>query len=173
MGIFCEAKNKGFLFWDATRIMQNIQDVENSKKILPQKDKMMLSTIDTNLDLGLERYRDGDVDDDESTEINMEKNNENQSFDDENLDLIMEEYEMQDGHNGLLYNLIKENDCGSLSKEMKEHYIIDDPIITDADVMISECELGLDVQIEFETDNFSSNSSNNAIYVIKVILNLD
>ncbi len=48
-GLFCEAKNNGFLFWDATRIMQNIQDVENSKKILSQRDEMMLTTIETNL----------------------------------------------------------------------------------------------------------------------------
>ncbi len=48
--------------------MQNIQDVENSKKILPRKEYMMLSTVDTNLDLGLERFRNGDVDDDESSE---------------------------------------------------------------------------------------------------------
>jgi hypothetical protein len=35
---FFKAKNKGFLFWDATTIMKNIQDVKNSKKTLPQKD---------------------------------------------------------------------------------------------------------------------------------------
>ena len=87
---FCDAKNNGLLFWDATRIMQNIQDVENSKKILPRKDDMMLSTVDTNLDLGLERFRNGDVDDDESSELNMEHNDKNQGLDDENLDLIME-----------------------------------------------------------------------------------
>jgi hypothetical protein len=34
--------------------------------------------------LGLERYKKGDIDDDESTEINMEKNNENKGFNNEN-----------------------------------------------------------------------------------------
>ncbi len=56
---------------------------------------------------------------------------------------------------------------------MKDLYIIDDPINTDADVMIRECEVGLDVQSQFETDCSSFNSSNNASDVIKVILNLD
>jgi hypothetical protein len=92
---FCEAKNNGFLFWDATRIMQNIQDVENSKKILPQRDEMMLTTIETNLDLGLERYRNIDVDD-ESTDLTMERDNNIQTFDEDNLDLIMEEFEIQE-----------------------------------------------------------------------------
>jgi hypothetical protein len=133
---------------------------------------MMLSTVDTNLDLGLERFRNGDVDDDESSELNMENNDKNQGLDDKNLDLIMEEYEMQDSQNGLFSNLIKENDCGTLSKEMKDLYIIDDPINTDADVMINECEIELDGQ-DFETGSSSFNSSNKASDVIKVILNLD
>ncbi len=75
--------------------MQNIQDVENSKKILPQRDEMMLTTIETNLDLGLERYRNIDVDD-ESTDLTMERDNNIQTFDEDNLDLIMEEFEIQE-----------------------------------------------------------------------------
>ncbi len=64
--------------------MKNIQDVKNSKKTLPQKDWNLWTTFETNLDLGLERYKKGDIDDDESTEINMEKNNENKGFNNEN-----------------------------------------------------------------------------------------
>ncbi len=149
--------------------MQNIQDVENSKKILPQRDEMMSTTIETNLDLGLERYRNIDVDDDESTDLTKEKDNNNQTFDEDNLDLIMEEYEIQESQNGLSNSLTKENDVGNLSKEMKEHYIIDDPINTDAVVTLSESEYVLETESLVENEYPSHNSSNTTSDIVKVI----
>jgi len=38
MDFFCEAHEKGSLYWDSRRIMQNFQDVENSKKIVSIQD---------------------------------------------------------------------------------------------------------------------------------------
>jgi hypothetical protein len=35
---FCEAHENGSLYWDSRRIMQNFQDVENSKKIVSKQD---------------------------------------------------------------------------------------------------------------------------------------
>jgi hypothetical protein len=35
---FCEADENGSLYWDSRRIMQNFQDVENSKKIVSKQD---------------------------------------------------------------------------------------------------------------------------------------
>jgi hypothetical protein len=78
----------------------------------------------------------------------------------------MEENEMQTGQNGLFSNQIRENDCGSLKIERKELYIRDNPIKTDAEVMLSECEHGLEMQIEFENDIFSSNSLNKKMQVM-------
>jgi hypothetical protein len=37
---FCEAHERGSLYWDSTRIIQNIQDVQNSKKIVSKQESL-------------------------------------------------------------------------------------------------------------------------------------
>jgi hypothetical protein len=41
---FQQAQENGVLYWDATQLMQNIQDVENSKKISVIKDEVVKTT---------------------------------------------------------------------------------------------------------------------------------
>jgi hypothetical protein len=49
---FCEAQENGFLYWDAKRIMQNIQDIENSKKIISKQEMTPNSTnLDSSFDI--------------------------------------------------------------------------------------------------------------------------
>ncbi len=43
---FCEAHERGSLYWDSSRIMQNIQNVQNSKKIV-SKQESVATTIKT------------------------------------------------------------------------------------------------------------------------------
>jgi hypothetical protein len=159
---FCEATDNGLLYWDSSRFMQNIQNVENSKKILPQKDQMMLSTLPTNLDLGLEKENYGYVDDEEDDYgQNTEDTRDNQVVDEDNLDLIMEEYEMQGFQTGLLNSLIKEGECGTLNKKMKDLHIIDDPICTDESVLLNVSLNIVEEQRDTEPNFLSSNSYNN------------
>ncbi len=45
---FCEAHERGSLYWDSTRIMQNIQDVQYSKKIVSKQESLeVLSGVDS------------------------------------------------------------------------------------------------------------------------------
>ena len=48
---FCEAHERGSLYWDSSRIMQNIQDVQNSKKIVSKQESLeVLSGVDSEFD---------------------------------------------------------------------------------------------------------------------------
>jgi hypothetical protein len=49
---FCEAYEKGSLYWDSRRIMQNFQDVENSKKNVSKQDSSeVLINVNSKCDL--------------------------------------------------------------------------------------------------------------------------
>ncbi len=42
---FCEAHERGSLYWDSSRIMQNIQDVQNSKKKFQNKNHLKFHLV--------------------------------------------------------------------------------------------------------------------------------
>ena len=46
---FQDCSKSGLLYWDSERLMQNIQDVENSKKILSTNDDLTNKTEKPNL----------------------------------------------------------------------------------------------------------------------------
>jgi hypothetical protein len=47
----CEAHERGSLYWDSSRIMQNIQDVQNSKKIVSKQESFEVSSgVDSEFD---------------------------------------------------------------------------------------------------------------------------
>ncbi len=62
---FQNCSKSGLLYWDSDRLMQNIQDVENSKKILSTNDDLTNKTEKPNLspDFNLD-YDDGEEDED-------------------------------------------------------------------------------------------------------------
>jgi len=41
---FCKAHKRGSLYWDSSRIMQNIQDVQNSKNIVSKQESFEVSS---------------------------------------------------------------------------------------------------------------------------------
>jgi hypothetical protein len=83
-----------------TRIMQNIQDVQNSKKIVSKQESLeVLSGVDSEFDVEQDTNCEMDVSDDENQEMSM-KTFENQVQDD-NLDVIFEEFGIQDDNEGL------------------------------------------------------------------------
>jgi hypothetical protein len=65
---FCEVHERGSLYWNSTRIMQNIQDVQISIKIVSkQKSLEVLSGVDSEFDAECEM----DVNDDKNQEMSM------------------------------------------------------------------------------------------------------
>jgi hypothetical protein len=80
---FSEAHERGYLYWDSTRIMQNIQDVQNSKKIVSKQESLeVLSGVDSEFDVEQDTNCEMDVNDDENKEMSM-KTFENQVQDDD------------------------------------------------------------------------------------------
>jgi hypothetical protein len=61
MDFFCEAHEKGSLYWDSRRIMQNFQDVENSKKIVSKQDSTE-ALIDVNSEGDFEQDKNCEID---------------------------------------------------------------------------------------------------------------
>jgi hypothetical protein len=62
---FCAAHERGSLYWDSTRIMQNIQDVQNSKKIVSKQESFeVLSGVDSEFDAEQDTNCEMDVIDD-------------------------------------------------------------------------------------------------------------
>jgi hypothetical protein len=88
---FCEAHERGSLYWDLSRIIQNIQDVQNSKKIVSKQESFeVLSGVDSECDAEQDMNCEIDVNDDENQEMSM-KTFENHVQDDD-LDVIFEEF---------------------------------------------------------------------------------
>ncbi len=80
---FCEAHERGSLYWDSSRIMQNIQDDQNSKKIVSKQETLeVLSGVDSEFDAEQDSNCEMDVNDDENQEMSM-KTFENQIQDDD------------------------------------------------------------------------------------------
>ena len=80
--------------------MQNIQDVQNSKKIVSKQESFeVLSGVDSECDAEQDTNCEIDVNDDENQEMSM-KIFENQ-VQDEDLDVIFEEFGFQDDYDGL------------------------------------------------------------------------
>ncbi len=87
----------GKLYYDASRIMQNIQDVENSKKIGVIPDGIEQNTT------ALENC---------TSQLNTSDDDQSDHDDDGNeFDFIMEEYEM---HQDLFKDNLDEANCGTL-----------------------------------------------------------
>jgi len=84
--LFCEAVNNGSLFWDGgKRIMQNIQDIHNSKKMTKPKDKLVVETE-------LQRFTKSvanteDDSDNDSTSSNIDNRNDQE----DEMEQLMEE----------------------------------------------------------------------------------
>jgi hypothetical protein len=128
---FCEASSSGCLYWDSRRIMQNIQDVENSKKIIPKKDDTSELLID---------FEESLIEDDEYDDLNAELGNilgvsEDPNLNDDDIDLMMEELNFH--QNGVDSNLLSDNYCGKLNREMKEKHIICDHIASCESVLLN------------------------------------
>jgi len=67
---FCEAHERGYLYWDSSRIMQNIQDVQNGKKIVSKQESFeVLSGVDSECDAEQDTNCEIDVNDDENQEM--------------------------------------------------------------------------------------------------------
>jgi len=80
--------------------MQNIQDVQNSKKIVSKQESFeVLSGVDSECDAEQDMNCEIDVNDDENQEMSM-KIFENQ-VQDEDLGVIFEEFGFQDDNDGL------------------------------------------------------------------------
>jgi hypothetical protein len=69
---FCEAHERESLYWDSTRIMQNIQYVQNSKKIVSKQESFeVFSGFDSEFDAEQDTNCEMDVNDDENQEMSM------------------------------------------------------------------------------------------------------
>jgi hypothetical protein len=112
VGIFCEAHEKGSLYWDSGRIMQNFQDVENSKKRVSNQDSL------TNFQL-------------------------------------------------------EENICGNLTKKMKEHHIIHDPVSSEESSLIQKVSNVSGQSSTIEEYDHQHNIDSESSVVVKVVLNID
>jgi hypothetical protein len=87
---FLEAYEKGYLYWDAPRLMQNIQDVENSKKIVSVHDELTKTTNGVKMGIDLEEEY-GNLDMSDEEEI-CEHSSDYHHPNEINCDLIMEEF---------------------------------------------------------------------------------
>ncbi len=105
MEFFSQAMDNEQLYIDASRNMQNIQDVENSKKIGVIPDGIEKNTASfENSEFNLPEHDHDNLDDSDDDQQNDEDiGNE--------LDLIMEEYEI---HQGLLNEKMDQSNCGTL-----------------------------------------------------------
>ena len=132
---FCEAHERGSLYWDSSRIMQNIQDVQNSKKIVSKQESFeVLSGVDSEFDAEQDTNCEMDVNDDENQEMSM-KTFENQVQDDD-LDVIFEEFGIQDDNDGLANLQLGQNFSGYLTRKMKEQHVIHDLVSSEDSALI-------------------------------------
>ena len=103
--------------------MQNIQDVQNSKKIVSKQESFEVSSgVDSEFDAEQDMNCVMDANDDENHEMSM-KTFENQVQDDD-LDVIFEEFGIQDDNDGLTNLQLGEIFCGNLRRKMKEKHWI-------------------------------------------------
>jgi hypothetical protein len=169
---FCEAHERVSLYWDSTRIMQNIQDVQNSKKIVSKQDSFeVLSGVDSEFDVEQDTNCEIDVNDDENQEMSM-KTFENQ-VQDYDLDVIFEEFGIQDDNYGLTNCQLGENVCGNLKRKMKEQHVIHDPVSSEESALIQKTTDFSEKSYIFVESDHQQPVNNDSTDVVKVILNLD
>jgi len=124
---FRQAQENGVLYWDATRLMQNIQDVENSKKISAIKDEVVKTTEMSLIEHHLNDSEDQDEHDD--TEPNRIH-----QFKEVDVDLIMEEMGI---HESLLHSSIQSDiSVGGLNTKMQENHVIANPVTENKSVFL-------------------------------------
>jgi hypothetical protein len=168
---FCEAYERGSLYWDSTKIMQNIQDVENSRKIVSKKESSeVLSGVDLEFDVEQDTYCEIDVNDDENHEMSL-KTFDNQVRDDD-LDVIFEEFGIQDYNDGLTNFQLGENVCGNLTRKMKEQHIIHDPVSSEESALIQKTSTFSEKSYNFVESDHQQAVNNDSTDVVKVILQL-
>jgi hypothetical protein len=166
----CEAQENGFLYWDAKRIMQNIQDIENSKKIISKQETTPNSTnLDPSFYISRDENSTGGESDTQNHGTSL-KNRQDHDIDDD-LDVIFEEFGIHDEIGNIGNVTVDGNICGNLTRKMKEQHVISDPVSTSESALIQGND-DVDGQIVVSQSNIQAlnNGSNN---LIKVILNLN
>ena len=172
---FLEAHENGSLYWDATRIMQNIQDVENSKKIISkQEPSEALGNQETDSDIEPDEISEiqGCDDDYQGTTLKPLMN----QVQDDDLDMIFEEYGVHGINGGSLNFEVAKNASNNLARKMKKEHVIHDPVTSNESACIQKAS-NIIGQDSCHTDNDSlplpQSSTSGSVDIIKVILNLD
>jgi hypothetical protein len=110
-----DCSKNGLLYWDSERLMQNIQDVENSKKIVTMNDDLTNKTEKPNLSpdftLGYDDVEE-EVEDNNNDGVTLNSSH----VDEVNLDLIVEDFGIHEKN--VLGEVLKDNVIGSLNNEM-------------------------------------------------------
>jgi hypothetical protein len=117
--------------------MQNFQDVENSKKIVSKQDSSEV-LIDVNSEDDFEQDTNCEIDGNGECNQGISlKEFENQEKDGD-LDANFEEFGLQADIDGSTNFQLEENVCGNLTKKMKEHHIIHDPVSSEESALIQK-----------------------------------
>jgi hypothetical protein len=112
--------------------MQNIQDVENSKKVVTMNNDLTNKTKKPNLSPDFTLDYDDVKDDEDNDNDGVSLNSSN--VDEVNLDLIVEEFGIHEKN--VLGEVLKDNVIGSLNNKMKEIHIITSPISQTSTVLL-------------------------------------
>ena len=144
--------------------MQNIQDVENSKKNVTMNDDLTYKTEKPNLSTDFTLDYD-DVEEDEDND-NDGVNLNSSHIDKVNLDLIVEEFGIHEKN--VIEEVLKENVIGSLNNKMKEIHIITSPISQTSTVLLGEEQEPSVIEVQAPSDGCIPAEYN---VVVKIILN--
>jgi hypothetical protein len=169
---FCEAHENGSLYWDSRSIMQNFQDIENSKKIVSKQDSSEV-LIDVNSEGDFEQDTNFEID--ENGECNQgitSKEFENQVRDD-GLDVIFEEFGLHADIDGWTNFQLEENVCRNLTKKMKEHHVSHDPVSSEESASIQKLSIVSGQSSTIEDYDHQHNIKSDSSDVVKVVLNID
>ena len=167
---FREAQDNGFLYWDAKRIMQNIQDVENSKKIISKQEMTPNSTkLDSSFDISSDESSTDGESDTQDHDMSLKKTQDHDI--DEDLDVIFEEFGFHDEIGNIGNFTVDGNICGNLRRKMKKQHVISYPVSTSESALI-QGNVDVDGQIVASQSNIKA-SNNGSDDLIRVILNLN
>jgi hypothetical protein len=144
--------------------MQNIQDVENSKKNVTMNNNLTNKTEKLNLSSDFTLDYD-DVEEDEDYDNDGVSSN-SSHIDEVNLDLIVEEFGIHEKN--ALVEVLKENVIGSLNNKIKEIHIITSPISQTSTVLLGEEEQPSVIEVQTSSDGCIPAEYN---VVVKIILN--
>jgi hypothetical protein len=163
---FLEAYENGYLYWDSPRLMQNIQDVENSKKIVLVDDELTKTTNGLKMGTDLEEEY-GNLDISEKEE--MCNHSSDYHYPNEiNCDLIMEEFGILE--TDLEKDVYGKNYAGSLNKEMDDIHIITHSVEAGSSVFLVQDDIGPIPNTSLEN---AVSVPNYTCDVVKLVLNLD